>query len=148
MHRSTLAARVVLLLSLAPLGAWGRPAPAQEPGFYGAVDGWGGRGQSDRDINGEIGHPVFVGGPRALCINVRGGGAGNWTSYTRVTSGVLPPGLAMQNSGDITGIPTARGHWIVTVSMSGLVCNGLTYSNFDFQQQLRFHITGTGEVIQ
>jgi len=53
----------------------------------------------------------------------------------------------MQNDGDITGIPTARGHWIVTVSISNIQCNGLIYGTLAFQQQLRFHITGSGEVI-
>lgn len=117
------------------------------PGLYGDVSGWGGGYHSDRDINGEIGHPLTVGGPGAKCVNVRGGGNGNWSGYTRVSSGSLPDGLSMQNDGDITGIPTARGHWIVTVSISNIQCNGLIYGTLAFQQQLRFHITGSGEVI-
>jgi hypothetical protein len=57
---------------------------------------------------------------------------------------VLPPGLSFSSAYYITGIPTERGHWIVTVELYDLSANGRTYNGF--QQQLRFHITGSGRV--
>ena len=93
------------------------------------------------DINGEVGHPVLVGYPTADCKP-----GGHWSSNQEVASGTLPPGLVLNGDGSITGIPTERGHWIVMMNESNIQCNGESY--YDFAQQLRFHITGTGKVIE
>jgi hypothetical protein len=77
----------------------------------------------------------------------------------------------MQNSGDISGIPTERGHWIVTLKIANIRCNGHRFTmsgapdvlveNQGWKNQddciengqsyctlttIRFHITGTGIV--
>jgi len=94
------------------------------------------------DIDGEVGHPVSVRGPSANCEP-----GGRWTSNTDIKSGQLPPGLSKDySSGKISGIPTKRGHWIVEMSTSDISCNGQSY--LGYTQQLRFHIKGTGRVIQ
>jgi len=79
------------------------------------------------DIDGEVGHRLTVGGPTANCQP-----ADKWSSSMEAASGELPPGLAKQSNGDITGIPTQRGHWIVEMRV----------------YNLSFHISGSGRVIQ
>ena len=97
------------------------------------------------DIDGEVGHPVTVGSPTANCQP-----GGNWTLDIDIASGVLPPGLALSSKsgeyGVIKGIPTKRGHWIVEMHAYDFTCEGNSYMGF--KQQLRFHIKGTGRVIQ
>lgn len=92
------------------------------------------------DINGEVGHPLFVGGCRTNCEP-----GGNWTANHRVIKGTFPPGIDFtSNSSAIEGIPRERGHWIVQVEIYDVICNGVHYVNV--RQELRFHITGTGTV--
>ena len=97
------------------------------------------------DIDGEVGHPVHVGSPRANCEP-----GGDWTLSVEVQSGTLPPGLSLSTRsgeyGQIKGIPTKRGHWIVEMRAYNLKCLGKNYMGFT--QQLRFHISGSGRVIQ
>ena len=132
------------------------------------VNGWS-LWRPNGDVNGEVGHPISVYGPR-------GGGdcRGGWNAFTGLHSGRLPPGLSVDDSGDITGIPTERGHWIVTMRISNIQCNGHRYllsgvpdvvvtqdgywgnveeckengNNFCSLSTIRFHITGSGRVIQ
>jgi hypothetical protein len=93
------------------------------------------------DINGEVGHPLGIRGPNARCVP-----GGNWSSLGTIASGTLPPGLTMDpRSFDMGGIPRERGHWIVKVKLDNIVCNGSSYKGFD--QELRFHITGSGKVV-
>jgi hypothetical protein len=127
------------------------------------------------DVNGEVGHPLTVNGPR-------GGHEcnGGWNGDTGIASGQLPPGLSEDNNGDISGIPTERGHWIVTMKLQNIRCNGHRYTTSGLPDALvqyestenaaygasyrameecrenylgycqlttiRFHITGTGAV--
>ena len=124
----------------------------REPGMYG-TKGWNGgyaSGQfplmaADIDVNGEIGHPLTVYNPTANCVSPANTG---WQfSSVNTASGTLPPGIsANQSNGQLTGIPTERGHWIVTMSMNGITCNNLSYGTI--AQIIRFHITGTGQVNQ
>lgn len=102
----------------------------------------------DIDINGEVGHPLSVSGPDYRCSGYPVSRSVFATGSGEVISGELPPGLALNANGDhkITGIPTQRGHWIVTMRASGIECDGQSYAGFT--QQLRFHITGTGKVIE
>lgn len=138
------------------------------------------------DVNGEVGHPLSVTGPRVRTTFTRiktgevvhFNECNQWTwaaSDVGIASGELPPGLTMQNDGDISGIPTERGHWIVTMKFSNPICNdnGHRYTvsgapdvlvqnqgwknpdecveNGDLYCSLttiRFHITGSGHVIQ
>ena len=110
------------------------------PAYFDGVEGHEGT-VDGIDINGEVGHPLDVNGPTALCEPSR-----NWTLDVEVTSGTLPPGLEFGNSWHVQGIPTKRGHWIVTVHAYNFTCESEKYMGFT--QQLRFHITGTGDVIQ
>ena len=108
-------------------------------GWYGISysDSWNG-GQSD--IDGRIGYALFVSSPRGRCAPL-----GNWTANTSIVSGTLPPGMTLNSApSTITGTPTDRGHWIVKLKMSNITCNGSYYK--DFEQELRFHITGSGKV--
>lgn len=110
------------------------------PVYYSGATGEEGT-VSGIDIDGEVGHPLTVWNPTATCEPSH-----NWTLDAQVVSGSLPPGLDFGKSWQIEGIPTKRGHWIVTVRASNLMCEGSSYMGFT--QQLRFHITGTGDVIQ
>lgn len=111
--------------------------------YFEEYEGLGGKAE-DIDIDGEVGHPLSVYGPTANCST------GSWTVNISVASGTLPPGLAVSKEsstfGWIMGIPTERGHWIVTMDVSDNACGGESYEGFT--QQLRFHITGTGKVIE
>jgi hypothetical protein len=134
-----------------------RASEAQErniqahPGLY-DLTGWGGNSvsyDSQRradvaalDINGEVGHPIYQSGPVARCVP-----GPNWSNSQRIVSGSLPPGVDFEVSTKaIQGIPTERGHWIVKVELYAIRCNYDT-SIVGFTQELRFHITGTGKVV-
>lgn len=134
-------------------------------GFYGS----GSWGNSDRDINGEVGHELstysLASQGNYTCSSgletswVEGGLlANNWKqsymepgrdgSKVKIIAGTLPPGLTMtHNEGRYfyEGIPTERGHWIVEIEVFP-ECEGKSYNSFT--RQLRFHITGTGKVIK
>jgi hypothetical protein len=124
-----LSAAAVVALALAAPGA----AHAQ---FY-VTQQWN---RSQGDIDGKVGYPLEVSRPLASCPN------DNWTSNSRIVSGDLPPGIEMKEDGRILGIPTERGHWIVQMEKYNLYCNGQSYPLMTFRQQLRFHVSGTGEV--
>lgn len=109
----------------------------RSPGMYN-LTGWNGW---TADINGEVGHRLYVPGPKALCHPSR-----NWTGDTRIVTGRLPPGMSFIAGDNIEGVPTERGHWIVTLEMSNVTCQGNTYRGIT--QELRFHITGSGRVVQ
>ena len=127
--------------------------------FWG-FDGWGGKpvanvsgnwlpSSGSGDVDGEVGHLLSVKGPKGDCHppGHQWTEKISWTGSVSIVSGVLPPGLTMNmTTGDISGIPTERGHWIVTVSDSNISCGGQDYN--DYSEQLRFHITGTGKVIE
>jgi hypothetical protein len=129
--------------------------------FIGWWRGWSPSG----DVNGEVGHPLNVNGPR---------GSDDCSSASiNIASGQLPPGLSMGRNGDISGIPTQRGHWIVTMKIENLMCNGHHFTlsgapdvlveNQGWTNQyeciedgqgycklttIRFHVTGSGQVVQ
>jgi hypothetical protein len=113
---------------------------AQAQAFY-VTQHWNG---SVDDVKGEVGYPIHVDGPHAQ------GCSGQWSEHVSIVSGQLPPGVSLPDglgvAPDFTGIPTERGHWVVTVQADNIQCNGQTYPLQTFRQQLRFHITGTGEV--
>jgi hypothetical protein len=109
------------------------------PGLY-RLNGWNGT-RSDIDVEGEVGHQLYVSAPTADCEP-----SNNWSSNTSVSSGSLPPGLSMDEHGLISGIPTDRGHWIVEMQDSDVECGGQSFEGYT--QQLRFHITGSGKVVE
>lgn len=108
------------------------------------------------DINGEVGYPIKVQGPTAGCI-LSDGSLGKWQMHgdtietaIRIKSGAFPPGVHLDyytpgQKLDIIGIPKERGHWIVRVIVPDVNCEGKRYNGFE--QELRFHITGSGKVI-
>lgn len=140
---------LILLAAIAAIGfilACASAPPAQrdwketaKPGLY-SLTGWG---NWIGDVDGEVGHSLYVGSPTAWCLPSR-----NWSLSHRILSGALPPGLSVSNTGasNITGIPTERGHWIVKLQVYNIQCGGQTYDGFE--QEIRFHITGSGKVIQ
>lgn len=140
------------LLMVQSSSAWGRDS---SPGLYdltgwngayadtGMPDSAGGTGVSI-DVDGQVGYPLYVRGPQASC---RPGP--HWSAQSYVETGTLPPGIAMNYQGEpgtLGGIPTERGHWIVRMRISNIQCNGYNYRGFN--QEVRFHITGSGQVIQ
>ncbi len=112
--------------------------------YFDGVDGHEGQ-VTGIDIDGEVGYPLHVESPRANCQP-----GGSWTYSAEVSDGTLPPGVYMSTAsgeyGVIKGIPTQRGHWIVEVRAYNFRCQGNNYMGF--RQQLRFHIKGSGQVIQ
>ena len=90
------------------------------------------------DINGEIGHYLFVLAPTAKCVSV----SGNWTGYPKIISGKLPPGIEFDMSNRIKGVPTERGHYILKIEMNTIKCNDSSYKGIT--QVLRFHIMSKG----
>lgn len=116
---------------------------SSKPGFYGVTSGWN---NWSGDVNGEVGHRMYVSGPRAKCIHCNNCEAGSWSSNYSIESGRLPPGLSFGDGFDISGIPTERGHWVIKLKLYNIKCNNAYYGNSDFTQELRFHITGTGKV--
>jgi hypothetical protein len=113
-------------------------------GEYGK--GWGPWGKGCNrsgadDIDGEVGHPIAIASPSAYC----NGEFGNWTAAVRIVSGQLPPGLHFDGRA-IVGIPTERGHWIVRLELYNVQCGGDRYEGFE--QELRFHISGSGKVVE
>ena len=123
----------------------------QTSGMY-SMTGWKGQNiQYDKenninvgagiDIDGKVGHRLFVEGCHAECVP-----GPLWTAHYRIVSGNLPPGMDFApNASDITGVPTESGHWIVQVELYDVLCNDKNY--VDVRQELRFHISGTGKVV-
>lgn len=122
-----------------------------QPGLYN-ITGWNNAGvywptpgqlgtAPDVDVDGTIGHPFTLWSPSALAIPTH-----NWNGQAYVTKGTLPPGLSLGSDLKVTGIPTERGHWIVTLELETLYTNGQSYAGFT--QVVRFHITGSGDVNQ
>lgn len=96
------------------------------------------------DVDGQVGYPLYVSAPTARCRPGPG-----WSGQSYVETGSLPPGVNLNHEGKIDvigGIPTERGHWIVGLRMANIQCNGSYFK--DFTQQIRFHITGSGQVVQ
>lgn len=109
-----------------------------QPGWYGITTGW----NNWSDVNGEVGHRLYVSNPRGRCEP-----GGGWTASASIVSGVLPPGLSLNDAPwAITGIPLERGHWIVRMKLYNISCNNQYFN--DFEQELSFHITGSGKVVQ
>lgn len=139
---------VGLAFALGSAGVTGAWAAQSQPGLY-RLKGWGGASQyqgttDERDVNGEVGHTVYVHTPTGDC---RPGG--NWNGEHQILSGTLPPGLSFgvgSRTHSIGGIPEERGHWIVRLAFTNIDCNGQTYRGFE--QVIRFHITGSGRVVQ
>ena len=124
---------IILLMSCIPATQQTR---TQEPGWYGITNGWN---HWMSDVNGKVGHRLFVSAPQGRCLPSR-----SWSADTTITSGSLPPGMDFGSGDSITGIPTKRGHWIVNLKLSNIKCGEFYYK--DFTQELRFHISGTGRV--
>lgn len=123
------------------------PEPT-EPGLYN-IYGWAGQPYhsygnkaDDADIDGTVGHPLYVACPTARAVPREQG----WSMSYHIAKGELPPGIYFDtnNHDSIAGIPTERGHWIVDVEVTSLSVGSQTYNGYT--QQLRFHITGSGEV--
>lgn len=96
------------------------------------------------DIDGTVGHPLTIYGPTG---STSPNGA-PWSYNYRIDSGQLPPGLAFDTPSysAISGIPTERGHWIIQLEVYNLQLTTPYFSYAGFTQQLRIHITGSGEV--
>jgi hypothetical protein len=111
------------------------PPDTRGPGLYGITFDGG-------EINGEVGHPLTLASARATCLPDH-----DWTTDSRIISGTLPPGLSLNsNNSGISGIPTERGHWVVTQQIYNSECSGRSYQ--DHERQIIFHITGSGKVVQ
>ena len=115
------------------------------PGLY-----WHGNGRylygGEREV--EVGHPYSGGTLNASCL-VQGSNGhltfGSGSYSVTITSGSLPPGLQLNSSsGEISGIPTERGHFVLTLSFSGYCADG-SYSD---TKQLIFHVKGSGKVVE
>jgi len=143
--------RLFLCLSLLCIGTFGfqQAARSKEAGLHN-IKGWnfascyfpsGSLGTcSGQDIDGKVGYPLFVNSPRANCKP-----GGDWSMSNATISGTLPPGLTMLSApSHIKGIPEKRGHWIVHIKVDHLYCNGESF--YGIEQELRFHITGSGRV--
>ncbi len=95
---------------------------------------------NDTDIEGQVGYPLKVIGPNDYCPSLTG------SLQAEIISGTLPPGLSFDDNWNITGVPTERGHWIVKIKVTQMKCDNKYYVGYT--QELRFHITGTGKVIE
>ena len=152
-HRSHLARGMAFILAVGAAPSMAGAQSARPPVGLTNVTGWngvpvdysnGGIGTTAGiDINGQVGYRLVVPAPTSGC-------AGSDFGYGGPVRGgaTLPPGLGWDALGNdtISGIPTERGHWIVQIERLEIVCNGITYNGF--RQELRFHITGSGRVVQ
>jgi hypothetical protein len=84
---------------------------------------------------------MAVSGPTANCVPSQ-----QWSGDASIRSGVLPPGLSFDNHDNVSGIPTAGGHWIVEMTMGAMSCGATSY--IGFTQELRFQIGGGGPVVE
>lgn len=140
----------LLLQSCLDPSLFSPPPPTKAPGLYG-LTGWNGQVAyktgdswiaSAIDVNGQVGYPLTVYPPTAECIPKT---SVKWSASSELVSGKFPPGIGFkQGEHTITGIPTERGHWITTMKVWDVNCNGNFY--LGFTQEIRFHITGSGVV--
>jgi hypothetical protein len=89
------------------------------------------------DIDGDMGYRLHLEGPR--CI----GHTGDWSAKHMIVSGSFPPGIDWSPGSDISGIPTERGTWPVTVRLYDIEYGGTAFPQAAFEQQLLFHIKGS-----
>ena len=82
-----------------------------------------------------VGGHIYV-KPSATCTRNDGTEARWAITGAQVTSGVLPPGVSIED-GTITGSPTAAGDFTATLSISGITCAGKPYPD----QTASVHIT-------
>lgn len=116
-------------------------AHAQQVGVY---SGWNGStSRSEVDVEGKVGYGLNVLGPALKC----GNGLGYHTE-TEILTGSLPPGMikyfGSNSLGRVGGTPTERGHYITTLQIKIYCGSNISY----YTQVVRFHITGSGQVIQ
>ena len=99
------------------------------------------------DVEGQVGHKLYVAPPETYCEPP---GHFDWTARSEIISGVLPPGLTLNENLSITGIPTERGHWVVKLKLSNIQgpCGDPHAPLPEMPCELDFHITGTGKVIE
>jgi hypothetical protein len=168
LSRSIHVAVATLIVALSPALAWSRGQSLGDIArSYGLsflnVSFWNRDGAGlDADIDGKVGYPLSVVGPKI------GGCPLGWNADISLANGALPPGVSMSSAGDISGVPTERGHWLVTAKIANITCAGHRYTRegapdlvaqhegwdtsgcgawkYCWTQQLRFHVTGTGEV--
>lgn len=113
---------------------------SKKPGMYGSIIRWN---EGVADIKGEVGHGLSIVGPRTRCEP-----NGKWLGRVQIISGSFPPGVNFSQSElGITGVPKERGHWIVTIRLDQITCSGILYDQLAFEQELRFHISGSGRVL-
>lgn len=143
----------IFLVGCIPNNQYQPVAKTKKPGIYN-VKGWNYAPCSffnknalgnctSKDIDGKVGYPLYVEGLRANCVP-----SGKWKiSKKIITSGTFPPGISFDgNRSAIKGIPEKRGHWIVRLKVEYLYCNDKSF--WGLEQELRFHITGSGKVNQ
>jgi hypothetical protein len=94
------------------------------------------------DIDGEVGHPLVISAPSGTCP---AGGVAEVGGERPVYGDSLPPGLALRADAAISGIPTQSGYWIVGMHVETWTCPGANFLYWGFSQEIRFHITGTGQ---
>lgn len=118
---------------------WGKGWMSESTGDYSLGEGPG------IDVDGQVGYRLFVKGPRVKCDQ-------HWHFNYKIISGTLPPGLTIvEGPCDIEGIPTERGNWVVKIQIFNVTCGtqpiDLAHIDYDIQE-IRFHIAGSGKVIQ
>ena len=107
-----------------------------DPGVHGWD--WG-----NADIDADVGHRMSYYVLRVNCQPTR-----QWYGDSTVVSGALPPGLEFTNSLVVEGVPRERGHWIIRLHIDNVTCNDQKFPFFTQDRELRFHVSGTGRVIE
>jgi|GEM_PF-5266924 len=140
---------LIFLAGCVPNNQYTQVAKTNKVGIYN-VSGWNGANCyfpssalgscTGIDIDAKVGYKLYVGGLRANCDPDN-----DWQTSTKIiTSGSFPPGVNFTSTSIIKGIPEKRGHWIVKIKVNNLYCQDKSY--FGLEQELRFHITGSGKV--
>lgn len=80
-------------------------------------------------VKGDVGYQLTVPGPKLDCPT-------GWTANVQVIQGQLPPGIDIANDFSLTGRPMERGHWIVTLRIDQIVCNGERYTPYGWAESL------------
>lgn len=128
-----------LLSLLSSVGAQADGAYFTAPQFIGPCTGYNIDGVCAGALSATVGLP-FKAYLSANC------GVGDdyhqhWSATVSVATGKLPPGLTMDDAGNITGVPEKAGDWNFSVALTDVVCMGQSFP--DVPLNVRFIITGS-----
>ncbi len=111
------------------------PPPPPIPTFTN-LTGWQGQAGAV-NVTAQLGYEIpVVGGPTGNCSALDH----SWKGNARIGSGLLPPGIYLDEHMSVRGVPSDTGHWHAILELSNIQCGGYVFQGM--RQEILFHISG------